>query len=71
MKKTLSIICTVLVLSILFSTAAFAAEENFDTLADWNLKVAVPEGTTAVLKGNCYYIYAQKAGYIPYVMITT
>ncbi len=71
MKKTLSVICLIIVLSVLLSTVCFAAEPEYDTLADWDLKVAVPEGTTAVLKGNCYYIYAQKAGYIPYVMITT
>ena len=71
MKKTLTVICLIIVLSMLLSTVCFADEGNFDTLADWNLKVTVPEGTTAVLKGNCYYIYAQKTGYIPYVMITT
>ena len=71
MKKTLTVICLIIVMSMLLSTACFADEGNFDTLADWNLKVAVPEGKTAVLKGNCYYIYAQKPGFIPYVMITT
>ena len=71
MKKTLAFICLVIVLSMLLSTVGFADEPNTDTLADWNLRVTVPEGTTAVLKGNCYYIYVQKTGYIPYVMITT
>lgn len=71
MKKIITSICLVLVLSILLSTACFADESNYDTLADWNLEVHVPDGTTAVLKGNCYYIYAQHEGYIPYVMITT
>lgn len=71
MKKLISSICFILLLSMLLSTACFADEGNFDTLADWNLKVAVPDGATAVLKGGNYYIYAKKTGYIPYVMITT
>ncbi len=70
MKKSFSCICFVLMLALLLSTVCFADEGNFDTLADWNLKVAVPEGATALLKGNCYYIYPQHEGYIPYVMIT-
>ena len=71
MKKIISSICLILMLSMLLSTACFADEGNYDTLADWNIKVAVPDGATAVLKGNSYYIYAKKTGYIPYVMITT
>ena len=70
MKKSFFCICFVLMLALLLSTVCFADEGNFDTLADWNLKVAVPEGATALLKGNCYYIYPQHEGYIPYVMIT-
>ena len=68
MKKFLRVVCMVLVLSMLLTPLCFA-EENFDTLADWDLKVKVPEGKTAVLKGNQYYIYGQRAGEIPYVMI--
>ena len=71
MKKIISSICLILMLSMLLSTACFADEGNYDTLADWDIKVAVPDGATAVLKGNSYYIYAKKTGYIPYVMITT
>ena len=44
MKKTLTVICLIIVMSMLLSSACFADEGNFDTLADWNLKVAVPEG---------------------------
>ena len=48
-------------------------EQNADTLADWNIKVVVPEGAEAVLDGtdNCYYIYPQEADSIPYVLLTT
>lgn len=69
MKKFLRALCLVLVLCLVL-TPLCCAEENYDTLADWNLKVKVPEGKTAVLKGGIYYIYAQKDGQIPYVMIT-
>ena len=68
MKKTLRILCMILILSMLLTPLCYA-EDNYDTLADWNLKVKVPEGTTAVLKGSSYYIYADHVGYIPYVMI--
>ena len=70
MKKTLrTALCLILVFAMLAPSLCFA-EENYDTLADWDLKVKVPEGKTAVLKGSTYYIYAQHVGYIPYVMIT-
>ena len=44
---------------------------NNDTLADWNVRIAVPDGATAVLQGNEYYLYAQQEGSIPYVMLKT
>ena len=69
MKKTVSALCFLLLLSLLLSPLCFAAGDNYDTLADWNIRVAVPDGTTAVLQGNEYYIYAQHEGSIPYVMI--
>ena len=47
---------------------AFAGD-NYDTLADWEIRIAVPDDTTAVLKENEYYIYAQHEGSIPYVML--
>lgn len=50
-----------------------STEQNTDTLADWNIKVVVPEGAEAVLDGadHCYYIYPQEVDSIPYVMLTT
>ena len=71
MKKLLTTICFILVFSMVFSSVCYAAGDNYDTLADWNIKIAVPDDTTAVLKGNEYYIYAQSVGSIPYVMLTT
>ena len=71
MKKRLTALCLILVFSVVFSSVCYAAGDNYDTLADWNIRIAVPDGTTAVLKGNEYYIYAQSVGSIPYVMLTT
>ena len=71
MKKLLVTLCLLLVFSLVLSPLGYAAGDNYDTLADWNIKIAVPDGVTAVLKGNEYYLYAQKAGSIPYVMLTT
>ena len=69
MKKTISVLCFVLLLSLLFPSFCFAEGGNYDTLADWNIRIAVPDNATAVLKGSEYYIYAQRNGYIPYVML--
>ena len=70
MKKTARILALLLILALCLSLApACFAEDNYDTLADWDLKVKVPEGKTAVLKGSSYYIYGQRSGEIPYVMI--
>ena len=71
MKKNAIALCLVLALILLLAPFGFAAGENYDTLADWNIRIAVPDNTTAVLKGSEYYIYAQKEGSIPYVMLTT
>ena len=54
-----------------FCFAAFAEGEDYDTLADWNVRIAVPEGASAVLQGSEYYLYARKEGSIPYVMLKT
>jgi hypothetical protein len=51
--------------------AAFAEGESNDTLADWNIRIAVPENAVAVLHGSEYYLYAQQEGSIPYVMLRT
>ena len=71
MKKIVSALCFLLMLALLLSPLCFAAGDNYDTLADWNIRIAVPDGTTAVLQGNEYYIYAQHEGSIPYVMLRT
>ncbi len=69
MKKLMTALCLILVFSMLLSPVASAAGPNTDTLADWDLKITVPEGKTAVLKGSEYYIYGAKEGSIPYVMV--
>ena len=62
-----------LIYCILFSfcPAAFAEGADYDTLADWNVRIAVPEGASAVLQGSEYYLYAREKGSIPYVMLKT
>ena len=69
MKKLVLTLCFILVFSLVLSPLCYAAGGNYDTLADWDIKIAVPDDTTAVLKGNEYYIYAQNEGAIPYVML--
>ena len=69
MKKLLTVLCFVLVFTMLLSPVAFAAEANTDTLTNWDLRITVPDGKTAVFKGDEYYIYAMKDGSIPYVMV--
>ena len=66
-KKRLAL-CLLLALALMLAPAAWA-EENYDTLADWDIRVKVPDGKTAVLQGGEYYIYAGAEGYIPYVML--
>ena len=70
MKKLCSALCLVLLFTLLLSPASLAAGSNTDTLAHWDIKIAVPDGATAVLEGSSYYIYADEEGYIPYVMLT-
>ena len=70
MKKLTFLLSLLLVFSLVLSPAASAAGDNYDTLADWDIRIAVPDSAAAaVLKGNTYYIYAQNEGYIPYVML--
>ena len=71
MKKTVSMLCSMLLLCLLLVPVGYAEEENIDTLTGWNIKIVVPDGTTAVLEENEYYIYARRAGEIPYVMVRT
>ena len=71
MKKLPILLSLILVFSLMLSPLASAAGSNTDTLADWDIRIAVPdEAAAAVLEGNVYYIYAQHEGYIPYVMLT-
>ncbi len=69
MKKLITALCFVLIFSMLLSPAAAAAGSNTDTLVNWGIKITVPEGKTAVLEGDEYYIYAKNEGSIPYVMV--
>ena len=72
MKKTVSIIlCFMLFLCLMPAPVGCTGEGNGDTLAGWNIKIDVPDGATAVLEGNEYYIYALREGEIPYVMVRT
>lgn len=70
MKAVLALFLSLCIL-FSFSPACVAEGENYDTLADWNVRIHVPDGMTAILEGNEYYIYAQQAGSIPYVMLRT
>ena len=70
MKKLSVLLSLLLVFSLLLCPHASAAGDNYDTLADWDIRIAVPdEAAAAVLEGSSYYIYAQHEGYIPYVML--
>lgn len=70
MKKIPALLSLFLAVSLLLSPAASAAGSNTDTLADWDVRITVPDdAAAAVLRGNTYYIYAQSEGYIPYVML--
>lgn len=70
MKKLIPALCLLLLLTVCLAPLGCAAE-NYDTLADWDIKIHVPDGTTAVLDGNAYYIYPEKSGYLPYVMLNS
>ena len=67
--KRAAAVCLLLILALLFAPFGYADGGNYDTLADWGIRIEVPEGTTAAMNGNSYYIYAQKTGSIPYVMV--
>lgn len=53
------------------SAAESAAKKNYDNLASWGIKVEVPDGATAVLKGSDYYIYPEKVGGMPYIILSS
>ena len=69
MKKTVTAICLLIIIAMMFPGSGFGASDNYDTLSDWDIRVKVPENTTAVLNGGNYYIYAGRSGSIPYVML--
>ena len=69
MKKLLSVFCFILAFSLLLSPLCHAESENTDTLVSWDIRITVPGGAEASLKGDEYYIYAGKPGSIPYVML--
>ena len=71
MKKYQSVLCLILAFCLMAFPAAAMAEENTDTLVNWNIRIIVPEGAKAVLQGDEYYIYAQAEGAIPYVLVRT
>lgn len=71
MKKLYPALCLVLLFALLLAPASYAEGSNTDTLLHWDIKIAVPDGATAALKGSSYYIYADEAGYLPYVMLTS
>lgn len=48
-----------------------AEEKDYDNLVSWGIKVEVPEGSTSALKGSDYYIYPQKAGNMPYIILSS
>ncbi len=67
--KRAAAVCLLLILALLFAPFGYAEGENYDMLADWGIRIEVPEGMTSAMNGNAYYIYAQKTGSIPYVMV--
>ena len=71
MKRSVSLFCSTLILCLMLAVAGCAEGGNVDTLTGWNIRINVPNGATAVLEGNEYYIYARRAGEIPYVMVRT
>ena len=71
MRKVLPLLVLALVICTLLPAAGIAEGQDVDSLTDWNLRIAVPEGAVAVLEGSEYYIYAGQPGSIPYVMVRT
>ena len=72
MKTKWITLAAVLMIALALPTLCLAAEVDYDTLADWDIRIAVPEGIVAVLDGgdDCYYLYADEDGSIPYVLVT-
>jgi len=53
MKKQFSLVLTII---LILSLTPIALADNTDTISDWNIRISVPEGRTAVLKGSEYDI---------------
>lgn len=45
-------------------------DSNTDDIVGWGIKIAVPDGTTAALEDEEYYIYTRDNEQFPYVMVT-
>ena len=56
MKKQFSLVLTII---LILSLTPIALADNTDTISAWNIRISVPEGKTAVLKGSEYDIYGQ------------
>ena len=56
MKKQFSLILTII---LILSLTPIALADNTDTISAWNIRISVPEGKTAVLKGSEYDICGQ------------
>ena len=71
MRRMISMLLAVVLVCSLAGGAL--ADDEYDTLADWGIRVFVPDGTTSVYDGSddCYYIYTTEDEGIPYVMLTT
>ena len=65
MQKSVSLLCAVLILFLMLIPAGCAGGENVDTLTGWNIRIDVPEGATAVLEGNEYYIFSMQSQAFP------
>ena len=56
MKKLSTVLCFLLVFVMILSPVCYAKGDNTDTLADWDIRITVPDGATAVLEGDDYWI---------------
>lgn len=52
------------------TTETQSANTDVDDIVGWGIKIASPEGTTSVMKGEEYYIYTREGEQFPYVLVT-